>query len=138
MPTPLDTKLRAKALDLLDTLGQRPTSYLQATKGAFDPSTDTAVVTYTERASTINKLAPLQVVSHGMLRGLPEGVVKLGDGMTYMAASGSSITPAVGDRITFLGLDSLWEVVRVRPLTSGEQIAAWELYVTSVTDGDGD
>jgi hypothetical protein len=138
VPTELDVKLRAKALALIDRFGQRPTSYQKKTKGAFSPTSDRAVLTYEDVTSTVNKLSPPEIMTHGMLRGLPEGLVSVGDCTTFMAAKDATQIPGVGDRIVFQGLTSkLWEVVRVTPLVSGEQKAAWQLFCTAVTTGSG-
>lgn len=143
MATALDIRLRAAALRILAKYGQRPVSYLSAAAGAYSTTTDTRTVTFTEKRESA-RVAPPQIVSEGYMRGVnaqtdPSAtMVQMGDAITYMAASGATFTPAVGDRVVFAGADTeLWEVIRVRPFIGGEQVAAWEIVLRGITNGTG-
>lgn len=142
MATRLDRKFAALATKMIAKNGQTPSSYVSMDKGGFNTTTDSTTVVETPRTGF--KVAPPNVVSAGYLRKLGTGensgapLLAVGDAITYIAAADiSGWVPGLGDVIVFAGLTKRWGVVNVRPLVSGEQVAAFELTCRSVGDGEG-
>jgi len=118
MATALDTKILPRVLALVARFGRDV---------AF-----TAAPTYagptTGGSSAGASLATVKaVVGAYELRYVDGDVIKAGDLRLLIAGSGLSFTPSAGQTCS---VDSqTWKVVAVRPISSGEQNAAWELQV---------
>lgn len=120
MSTSFDTKMLALAMKLIDKFGTNAT--FQVLDADLDPVESELVIG--SSVDTVRKIAPPQNFSR---RYADNQNIEEGDMQTFVAASGITFTPVVGMKLTHASIT--WKIVEVRPLYSGDDIAAWELHL---------
>ena len=118
MTTVLDDKLPATALALLAKYGTSATFTVESLAYAAA----TGITTPTTTAAYALKISPPAPYSQGLVDG---ELIRSDDLRTTLAASGLAFTPYIGQKVTFDG--KVWSVQEVRPLRSGDLVAAYEL-----------
>lgn len=117
MPGALDSTLRNVAEQLIERFGGAGT-YRRVVE-TF--SAATGQVSKTETLHSVISTPP-EPYNQNRIDG---DVVQVGDLRTMLKAQNLGFVPSVGDLFTFNG--TTWQVVRVEPLYSGAQAAAYEI-----------
>jgi len=117
--TALDTKMLAKAIKIINKLG-KTVIFTMYPAASYDATT--GKTTQGDSVSYSKKVIPPYDVE---LKYVDGDLIKVGDMLSGVAASGIEFTPANGAMVT---IDSqVWEIVRVSPVYSGEQVALYLL-----------
>lgn len=111
----LDTKMRAIAVSLIDRFGKSVTW----TKYASTVTPSTGVVTRTGTSYTVTITPPMGPDSSYK----PTSLIREGDRLVTVAASGLAFTPTEGDELTIDA--ATWRVVAVQAVYSGSLVAAY-------------
>jgi hypothetical protein len=115
--TSLDQVFVPLATDLLSRFGSAAT-YRKVTR-TFDPVTRTNV---TSNKNTAIKIKPPEPYSVNRIN---DTTIQEGDLTTMISGEALSFVPSSKDFIVFLG--TVWQIVRVMPIVSGDSTAAYEL-----------
>lgn len=121
MATPLDDKLVPKALEIVNKFGINATFAV----GLIEPddyNPETGETTPDTPTNTIRKVTPPEKYDRYLIDG---DLIKFGDCRVYLPASGLTFDPVNGMKVT-IGT-SLWKIVKVEYVYSGEEIALYEL-----------
>lgn len=136
-PTDLDDRLLPTALRILQKLGRSVTFETPGTK-TYDPAT--GATTFSGVQAFSGQASPPLSFERKYVDG---DIVRRGDARLILANQDLQFTPTLAHVVQFDGTE--WQTVRVDPLYSGEQIAAWVLQIrggglptstTSTTDLD--
>lgn len=111
----LDTEMRALAVELISEFGKSVTW----TKYASTVTPSTGVVTRTGTNYTVTISPPIGPDS----RYKPTTLIREGDRLVTVAASGLAFTPLEGDELTIDA--ATWRVVAVQAVYSGSLVAAY-------------
>ena len=117
MATPLDDILVPKVIDLINKFGIS-VDFIEKTSKTYDRATGAGGDT---PAPHTVKSSPAVDVDDSYI---DNDLVRQGDSVIYLA-SDIPFTPVKGIKATIYGI--VWKTVKVRPLYSGDLIAAWEL-----------
>jgi len=117
MPGKLDSVLVPLANKLVNDFGKTVT-YKQRVS-SYDATTGKTTFTETESSAIITPPEPYR---QNRIDGT---TIQAGDAVANIAGSSISFVPAISDRIDLNGSD--WQVVRVNPVFSGEEVAIYEL-----------
>jgi hypothetical protein len=119
-PTPIDSKVRTKARDLINTYGK--TATLQwSQKNQFN--VDTGEVENLGVSQQTVKVSPPEPYSKRYR--ISADLVKEGDAMVLISPIGLNATPERGMKLTID--DDEFSIAGVNPILSGEQTTAYEL-----------
>lgn len=114
----LDTKMRALALSLISRYGQSATWSAIGGSSTFNPATGRTTEAGSSYSVTVSPPSPVDI-------SLVDGsTIQATDETVLIAASGLAFTPKIGDRVTLSSV--AYRVVRVSPIFSGAQVAAYE------------
>lgn len=94
---------------------------LHSYTGSYDRTTGEN--TRTETSNTV-KVLPMSRVSQRYVDG---EVVKVSDSSTLIAAKDLEIAPTIGSKLTANGIK--WDIVKVSPIYSGDEVAAYKLFM---------
>lgn len=120
-PTELDIELGQAALDIIEEFGKEVVFTEPPKPGDFDPGTGKGTPS-TPAQDFTRKISPPDKFSSKFV---DDDLVEAGDMMAVVANQGLPFKPEPGWSIAFDDFD--WKIVDLRPLYSGELIAAYEM-----------
>lgn len=115
----LDAEMRALADDLTSEFGKTVT-FVEVSK-TFDPSTGSTTETTTE--TTLASVPPQDFAFSEM----DGSLIQQGDLVIGLPAKTVPVEPTTQDRLKIDG--DTWQIVAVRPVASGEQVALYNVQV---------
>ena len=116
----LDAEMRDLAVDLAEELGKSVTVE-EVTGSEYDPSAGTTVET--TEAHDVHAAPPVAF----SVQQLDSSVVQVGDQQLSIPAASLAFEPTTDDRVLMDG--ETWQIKRVEPTYSGEQVALYTLHL---------